>query len=147
MQTFRVVHAGLLLLVMGVIDATFAQDARSIERGRVLYLAHCAVCHGDGGQGDGPQSKDLTTIVPDLTKLSARHERRFPHDTVYQAIDGKRLPAGHSAREMPVWGLSLREIGSDADQEDMVRGRILQLMLYLESIQSLPPNPQPGAKP
>lgn len=147
MQTFRVVHAGLLLLAMGVIHAAFAQDARLIERGRVLYRAHCAVCHGDGGKGDGPQARDLNVVVPDLTKLSARHQQRFPRDTVYEAIDGKRLPAGHSAREMPVWGLSLREIGSDSDQEDMVRGRILQLILYLESIQSLPANPQPGAKP
>jgi len=29
-------------------------DAASLERGGEIYVTHCAVCHGDGGMGDGP---------------------------------------------------------------------------------------------
>jgi len=28
-------------------------DAVSLQRGGQLYLRHCALCHGEGGQGDG----------------------------------------------------------------------------------------------
>lgn len=31
-----------------------AADAVSLERGRILYDRNCALCHGDGGLGDGP---------------------------------------------------------------------------------------------
>jgi mono/diheme cytochrome c family protein len=29
-------------------------DAVSLQRGQILYSFHCALCHGDTGQGDGP---------------------------------------------------------------------------------------------
>lgn len=29
-------------------------SAAALERGRGLYKANCAPCHGDGGKGDGP---------------------------------------------------------------------------------------------
>lgn len=29
-------------------------DETSLQRGQILYQLHCALCHGDGGQGDGP---------------------------------------------------------------------------------------------
>jgi copper transport protein len=45
----------------------------SVERGRNLYLANCAACHGTGGAGDGPTAGwlprllPLSALVPDLT--------------------------------------------------------------------------------
>ena len=29
-------------------------DEVSLQRGEILYSIHCALCHGDSGQGDGP---------------------------------------------------------------------------------------------
>jgi mono/diheme cytochrome c family protein len=29
-------------------------DDPSLQRGEILYQVHCALCHGPGGQGDGP---------------------------------------------------------------------------------------------
>jgi mono/diheme cytochrome c family protein len=29
-------------------------DEVSLQRGEILYSIHCAVCHGDSAQGDGP---------------------------------------------------------------------------------------------
>lgn len=40
------------------------EDLRS---GEALYQANCAACHGDTGQGDGP---DATADVPDLSSLA-----------------------------------------------------------------------------
>jgi mono/diheme cytochrome c family protein len=34
-------------------------SAEAVARGRVLYAANCASCHGPEGRGDGPQVKDL----------------------------------------------------------------------------------------
>ncbi len=34
-------------------------DDESLERGAILYAANCAVCHGDGGMGDGPTAASL----------------------------------------------------------------------------------------
>lgn len=29
-------------------------DETSVQRGEILFSIYCALCHGDGGQGDGP---------------------------------------------------------------------------------------------
>jgi mono/diheme cytochrome c family protein len=34
-------------------------DENSLERGKTLYTANCASCHGDGGMGDGPAGAAL----------------------------------------------------------------------------------------
>jgi mono/diheme cytochrome c family protein len=45
-----------------------AADADSISRGAQLYGIHCAMCHGDGGQGTGTVSAFLIKKKPaDLT--------------------------------------------------------------------------------
>jgi mono/diheme cytochrome c family protein len=39
------------------------------KRGRMLYQRHCAMCHGDKGQGDGPAAR-----------LHAERSKRAPQD-------------------------------------------------------------------
>ncbi len=34
-------------------------SAESIARGKLIYLANCATCHGSGGAGDGPQGSGM----------------------------------------------------------------------------------------
>ena len=41
--------------------------AESIVRGHDLFASHCAACHGDGGQGDGPAGRGLKVQPADLT--------------------------------------------------------------------------------
>lgn len=40
----------------------------SIRRGRDLFAAHCAVCHGAAGRGDGPAAAGLLQRPADLTE-------------------------------------------------------------------------------
>ena len=42
--------------------------AASIEHGARLYAGNCALCHGDGGKGDGPAAAALTVRPADLTE-------------------------------------------------------------------------------
>jgi putative copper resistance protein D len=78
------VAAGVGLSILGAykalsamtIDAyptTYARPAVaptpvSIRRGRDLFAAHCAVCHGEAGRGDGPAAAGLLQRPADLTE-------------------------------------------------------------------------------
>lgn len=42
-------------------------DAASIAAGKEMWQQNCAICHGDDGKGDGPQSAALAVAVGDLT--------------------------------------------------------------------------------
>jgi copper transport protein len=73
--------AAMLLIFSGLatwqtmVDTTPATQLRnpilltpsSVETGRELYVEHCAVCHGPGGEGDGEQAPELARRPADLT--------------------------------------------------------------------------------
>ena len=57
---------GMMQRHMASIPAEYARltnpvmaDADSLARGEAIYQAHCAVCHGEEGQGDGPAVANL----------------------------------------------------------------------------------------
>ena len=68
--------------------------------GRALYAEHCAVCHGDGGRGDGPAAGGLTPPPVDLTRLSAGNNGVFPRVRVLSYVDGYTRSDG----SMPEFG-------------------------------------------
>ena len=51
-----------------------AADAASIGRGKAIYTAECASCHGNSGKGDGPSAKDLEVSPGDMTKLGSHSD-------------------------------------------------------------------------
>ena len=52
-------------------------------------------------------------------------------------IDGREEIKGHGTSDMPIWGQVFRmEAGTSAMAQSQVRGRILELVHYLESIQA-----------
>jgi len=124
------------VLVSGAPGEAEGPRATLIERGRSLYEIHCASCHGTSLKGDGPTAKELDTRPTDLTTISERNDGEFPFSRLYKTIEGADDLADHHQREMPRWGFAFQEFGSDADQRDEVRGRILQLMYYIESVQT-----------
>lgn len=42
-------------------------DAADPVRGKTIYAANCAACHGDAGRGDGPAGRELSPPPADFT--------------------------------------------------------------------------------
>ncbi len=124
-------------IIAGVMLAAGAASAD--DEGRAEYVNACASCHGMEGQGDGPFVDLLKLPVPSLTGLAAANDGVFPMLDVMHVIDGRQSIRGHG-NPMPVWGRQY-EMQAEADDlgayggEAVVRGRVLSLVYYLESIQ------------
>ena len=106
----------------------------SPSSGKDMYMAYCASCHGQDGEGKGPAAAALKKQPTDLTLLTVKNSGKFPELHVAEVIKGDTLTAAHGSKEMPVWGpvfLSMRP--HDVAQEQM---RLSNLTKYLESIQA-----------
>lgn len=113
-------------------DAVPDNGADALESGRARFEKSCALCHGPDARGHGPFAALMKIEPPDLTGLTRANGGAFPFSEVYRGIDGRDRPLAHGTPDMPVWGLRLLREGGD---ETWVRGRIFELILYLESIQ------------
>lgn len=125
--------------LLSITPASAEQDIIGSDQ----YRRSCIACHGPGGKGDGPAAMVFTTKIPDLTKLAERNDGNFPFRAIMEIIDGRADIAAHGNRQMPVWGdRFMTEVGGPPSapeaNEQMVRGRILELVNYLAAIQ------QPG---
>jgi mono/diheme cytochrome c family protein len=117
--------------------ASLAQQEEAAKAGRPAYEQNCAVCHGREGKGDGGAVNLLTVKPADLTQLSKKNNGTFPFWQIYRVIDGREENKAHGTRDMPIWGQEFRmQAGSSSMAESQVRGRILELVYYLESIQA-----------
>jgi len=145
---FRFVGLMLLLSVPVWWGTVFAEDVSmggskyriSETIGSDEYRISCLNCHGEGGKGDGPMMELLTKKPSDLTVLAKNNEGEYPFVKVYQTIDGRVTVPGHGTRAMPIWGARYAEedyerYGTAFGAEDVVRGRILQLVYYIQSLQ------------
>jgi mono/diheme cytochrome c family protein len=129
MLTKTILTAAASLLLAG--------GAIADELGKQEYMNNCATCHGETGMGQGPLAALMTVDVPKLTDLAARNDGKFPMLEVIQTIDGRQGTRGHGY-PMPVWGDRFEAHTDDKGPygaEAIVRGRILSLAYYLESIQ------------
>ena len=105
---------GLLALGLAIAPAAGAPTGGDPERGERLYRRYCAVCHGSGGRGDGPNAAFLEDDQPrDLT--DSRYFARLSDEHLYRVIaDGGAAIRG--SRFMPPWGRTL----SPAQLRDLV---------------------------
>lgn len=118
-----------------VTGAALAQEA---DPGQMLYTDYCAACHGASGMGDGDMANVVNIPSPNLTLLAKNNGGVFPMLGVLQVIDGRSGVRAHGG-VMPLWG----QVFSDEVGESQgaygsvleVRGRVLSLAKYLESIQ------------
>ena len=135
--------AALLLLAAGCATsrsepeaATPSADELRVAAGRADYEAYCMACHGIEADGNGPIAPYMTPRPSDLRRVAARHGGVFPLATLVAFIDGRDPVASHGTREMPIWGAAFREETELGPlSETRVKGRILLLVQYLESIQ------------
>lgn len=137
MTTLRALMSLCLLL-----PATHVQaDEATVVLGRSTYTAHCALCHGAGGKGDGEIAQLFKVPPSDLTKLAERSDGKFPFTLVYNTILKGMEQRGHGGATMPVWGDffmadALVDRGvTETDALYIAAGRALSVVYYLESLQ------------
>ncbi len=65
----------------------------SVTRGRELYGAHCARCHGEGGGGDGPDSAALPQRPASLVRAGVQQSEG---ELAWKIATGRN--------SMPGWG-------------------------------------------
>jgi mono/diheme cytochrome c family protein len=135
MNRWKFAGVMVVTLLWAMAGMSRAQQEEVVAGGKQEYLKYCATCHGMEGKGDGPSAGMLKTKPADLTQLSKKHQGQFPFWRVYQVIDGREPVMGHGTNEMPIWGDRFRMQEAGAAAEAQVRGQILQLVYYLESIQ------------
>jgi mono/diheme cytochrome c family protein len=106
----------------------------SPTKGSEMYAVYCAPCHGVAGKGDGPAAYSLKTPSPDLTKLAAKNNGKFPEAAVYNAIRGdvNAMPTAHGSKDMPVWGRIFQSISRDETDANL---RLVNLVTYLKTLQ------------
>ena len=112
-------------------------ESRTVAAGKRVFMENCAVCHGADGRGAGIVAGHLEEVPTNLTTLSADNGGNFPFPQIYETIDGRRQVGPHGSREMPIWGTAFRHDMTNAGGmgEAVVRGRILELIIYIQSIQ------------
>ncbi|MHB1102866.1 MAG: GyrI-like domain-containing protein [Devosia sp.] len=125
--------------LVGLVNAEEASAARAVF-GQITFELSCAVCHGLDAKGDGPMATQLTVPAPDLTLLGKRNGGPFPTKRVTEIINGGQAVSTHGG-QMPAWGLIfLKDFegfnrDSPRDDQALVRRRIDDLVVYLQSIQ------------
>jgi mono/diheme cytochrome c family protein len=78
-----------------------------IAAGRVLFMAACVPCHGEGGKGDGPASAELNPKPRNLT--DAAYMAPLDDRYLYELISRGGIAVGKSA-QMPEFALSPQDI-------------------------------------
>lgn len=58
-SSMRVAHHATIPDAYATLTNQIEADEDSLSRGADLFSTHCAVCHGDGGMGDGPGGVNL----------------------------------------------------------------------------------------
>ena len=79
---------------------------RELASGRQLYVAHCVVCHGDGGRGDGPSAAGFATKPANLA--DGRLMNPLPDEFIVNVIL-RGGPAEGLSPGMPPFGAYLGE--------------------------------------
>ncbi len=137
----------LLLGAMAALLTSGALFAEGIQ-GFDEYMSNCAVCHGTDGKGDGPFANFLKEKPTSLTKIAERNGGMFPVKKMYNIIAGTEGVKQHGSLQMPIWGerymaetvenpdiSNYGPYGSPKHYEQAVRGRILDLIMFLAEIQ------------
>jgi len=124
----------LYTLALCIATSACAQDQQSPD-GAELYARHCAACHGQRGEGDGPVASVMEVTVPNLRTLRQRSNGTFPRAAVIAYIDGRDLPVSHGDRYMPIWGNVFSWAEDDEERESVVASRIEALADFLAQIQ------------
>ena len=129
-----------LIILLGVVNVGHTQELQeAITAGKKEYMRSCALCHGDNGKGNGIYASKLTVKPTNLTLLQKVNNGIFPTRKIFRTIEGSDDTKLHGPSAMPVWGDRFdHESVLYVDERftrTFVRGRIFELILFLEEIQ------------
>lgn len=131
------IFVGLLWVTLVPASAQTSPEQEVASAGKPPFDQYCATCHGGDGKGGGVASNLLTIKPADLTMISKKNNGTFPFWRIYGIIDGREEIKGHGSRDMPIWGAEFRsQAAGSVVAQSQVRGRILELVYYLQSIQA-----------
>ena len=85
------------------------RTAAAIEAGAPVFLQHCAMCHGDGGNGDGDVAPAIATHGVKVARLNDLDRMsKFTREDLLKVV---RNGGAHTGRSeyMPAWADSLSE--------------------------------------
>ncbi|UCG23171.1 MAG: c-type cytochrome [Chloroflexota bacterium] len=77
---------------------TFGTPIESVGAGRDVYLEHCLACHGEEGQGDGPEAGDLAVHPGDLG--SAAYWFAISNQAVFDSLEAGGIAAHEELAEL-----------------------------------------------
>ena len=83
-----------------------APPATSLYDGRAIFEAHCAICHGPTGKGDGPGARVIRQKILDFSDAAAM--RKVNDGFLFDIIKKGSSQFGRS-NAMPAWGTKLTD--------------------------------------
>ena len=107
-------------------------------RGKAIYDARCAQCHGADGAGAGPASLGLGGPPPSLRNLASNNDGVFPREYVMATIDGLSRHNELTAA-MPEFGAGYLGPVIQVEENGLsmpIPAELLALANYIESIQN-----------
>lgn len=129
--------AGVLWTAAFAALATTA-NAQDAAAGKVLFLEHCATCHGLDLDGNGPMAGAMNMKPTDLTTLASDNGGTLPVVRIVKRIDGRDPLVAHGS-PMPVYGHFFEGddtlVKSETGQPIMTSRSIADLLAYIEGAQ------------
>lgn len=100
MKTKYLVFFIILLIVIfaGCVGEKTGEQVSTLgaSKGKDIYLANCAGCHGPQGRGDGPMASNLPTPPKDLTIAKGKSDAELK-STIKEGIMAMGMPAFEGA--------------------------------------------------
>ncbi len=105
--------AGIFYITRPVVSVNaqanpIAPDAKSVAAGQALFVAHCVLCHGPTGKGDGPLGLTLVPRPADLTihAVPGVHTDGQLYEWITNGFPGSAMPAWrNSLSDTDRWNL------------------------------------------
>lgn len=104
MGAMRTAHHATIPEAYAGLANPVAADAASLERGGDIFVSSCAVCHGDGGMGDGPAAASLDPAPAPIAHTSQMMGDAYLFWRISEGGQGDPLTSA-----MPSWKATLDE--------------------------------------
>jgi mono/diheme cytochrome c family protein len=108
MKKLQFVLIPAIILVIGGGAFSFLFEDKHVAKGRKVFSRYCTPCHGESGQGDGYNAKNLDPHARDLTDGKEEYMSKLTNQEIYEVIE-KGGRGVDLAPLMPSWGKHFSE--------------------------------------